>query len=119
MGSEYTLGMYVARSLLRGNWSAGMGCGGIELVVRILPSDDDDADEVEVTGVVDVEVVLVFGLVRKVEVTILSEMGWMLSSDVVLEIGALVTGVVGIELPSGVEISSVIIFSAIIEAIID
>lgn len=52
-----------------------MGCGGIELVVRILPSDDDDADEVEVTGVVDVEVVLVFGLVRKVEVTILSEMG--------------------------------------------
>ena len=43
----------------------------------------------------------------------------MLSSDVVLEIGALVTGVVGIELPSGVGISSVIIFSAIIEAIID
>ena len=74
---------------------------------------------VEVTEVVDVEVVLAFGPVRKVEVTILSEMGWMLSSDVVLEIGALVTGVVAIELPSGVGISSVIIFSAIIEAIID
>ena len=42
----------------------------------------------------------------------------MLSSDVVLEIGALVTGVVAIELPSGVGISSVIIFSATIEAII-